>query len=154
MAKIVNFCQLLFKVGKGDRLRDSYPTLREPLRGTGTLGERSRVLLVSKGREPLTTFSRATGSRSFWHRKVESPWQLFHGRRDLALFGIKRSRALDDFFTGDGISLFLTSKGREPLTTFSRATGSRSFWYRKVEILYSWILNLPCDQFSLLSPPF
>jgi hypothetical protein len=29
---------------KGDSLGDSYPTLREPLRGTGTLRERTRLL--------------------------------------------------------------------------------------------------------------
>jgi hypothetical protein len=31
----------------GDSLRDSYPTLREPLRGTGTLRERTRVGVIA-----------------------------------------------------------------------------------------------------------
>ena len=30
-------------------------------------------------------------------------------------------------------SLFLISKGRSPLTTFLRAAGDRTFWYRKVD---------------------
>ncbi|MEG4318169.1 MULTISPECIES: hypothetical protein [unclassified Microcoleus] len=47
----------------------------------------------------MTTFSRATGDRSFC---------------------IQRSRALDDFFTRDGRSLFLVSKDRDPFTTSSQ----------------------------------
>ncbi|MEG4319223.1 MULTISPECIES: hypothetical protein [unclassified Microcoleus] len=44
----------------------------------------------------MTTFSHATGDRSF---------------------GIQRSIALYSYFTRDGRSLFLTSKGRSPFTT-------------------------------------
>ncbi|MEG4319226.1 MULTISPECIES: hypothetical protein [unclassified Microcoleus] len=54
----------------------------------------------------MTNFLRATGDRTFWYRKVEIPLLLFHGRRAIAL---------------------LASKGREPVTTFSHATGDRTF---------------------------
>jgi len=90
--------------------------------------EKSIALLVSKGRSPLTTFLQA-GDRSFGiersiaiyyfftgdgrshfsHRKVDRPLQLFHWRRAIDL---------------------LASKARSPFTTFSRATGDRSFWHR------------------------
>ncbi len=60
----------------------------------------------------LMNSQRRCGRSLFWHRKVDRALRLFHGRRAIALFGIKRLIALYYFFSGKG---------------------DRSFWYRKVD---------------------
>jgi len=80
---------------------------------------------------PLQLFQGRRAIALFGIAPVDRPLRLFHGWRAIALFASCRSIAFYYFFAGDGRSLFLASKGRSPFTTFSRATGDRSFWYEK-----------------------
>lgn len=46
-----------------------------------------------------------------------------------------------------GRSLFLTSKGRSPLTTFSRVTGDRSFYIQRSIALLVWCRSIALYSF-------
>jgi len=54
-----------------------------------------------------------SSDRSFWHRKVDRHLLLFHGWRAILFEGFANA--------------LLASKVRSPFTTFSLATGDRSF---------------------------
>jgi len=72
-------------------------------RAIALLASKGRSLFfVWKGRSPLTTFSRATGDRTFDIERSIALYYFFTGDRS---FCIERSIALYCFFTGDGRSI-------------------------------------------------